>query len=138
MCSLVFGCCKLSYLIFLKLRKKERTAFKADQIRKMTTIFTQNGPSLSLWVKMVVILWICSALQAVLSFSAWERSRDSTRNGYALNPPPPKMPHPKTATSSPSKNAPHEFPPPFLRQFFQIEKRIKNVVFKKFSSHIFY
>ena len=27
--------------------EKERTAFKADQIRKMTTIFTQNGPRLS-------------------------------------------------------------------------------------------
>ena len=42
----------------------------------MTTIFTQNGPGLSFWVKIVVILWICSALQAVLSFSAWEKLRD--------------------------------------------------------------
>ena len=27
--------------------EKERIACKAEQIRKMTTIFTQNGPSLS-------------------------------------------------------------------------------------------
>ena len=35
---------------------------------------------LAFWVKKVVILWICPALQAVLSFSAWEKSRDSTPN----------------------------------------------------------
>ena len=29
-------------------------------------------------------LWICSALQAVLSFSAWEKSCDSTRNSRKL------------------------------------------------------
>ena len=29
------------------------------------------------WVKIVVILWIYSALQAVISFSAWDKSRDS-------------------------------------------------------------
>ena len=60
--------------------KKERTACKAEQIDKMTTILIQNGPRLSFWVKMVVILWICSALQAVLSFSAREKSGDSTQN----------------------------------------------------------
>jgi hypothetical protein len=27
--------------------KKERNAYKAEQIHKMTTIFTQNGPRLS-------------------------------------------------------------------------------------------
>ena len=27
--------------------EKERTAYKAEQIHKMTTIFTQNGPRLS-------------------------------------------------------------------------------------------
>ena len=27
--------------------EKERTAFKDEQIHKMTTIFTQNGPRLS-------------------------------------------------------------------------------------------
>ena len=48
--------------------ENERTACKAEQIHKMTTISTQNR--LSFWVKIVVILWICSALQAVLSFSA--------------------------------------------------------------------
>ena len=63
--------------------ENERTACKAEQVSKMTTIFTQNGPRLSFWVKMVIILWICSALQAVISFSAWKKSRDSTR--YSQN-----------------------------------------------------
>ena len=53
--------------------EKERNAYKAQQIHKMTTIFT-----LSFWVNIVVILRIYSALQAVNSFSAWDRSRDST------------------------------------------------------------
>ena len=56
-CPLVFGCWELSHVIF-----------------------TRNGPRLSFWVKIVVILWICPALQAVLSFSAWEKPRDSTPN----------------------------------------------------------
>ena len=64
--------------------EKERTAFKAEQIHKMTTIITQNGPRLSFWVKMVVILWICSALQAALSFSAWEKPHDSSGNSQKL------------------------------------------------------
>ena len=38
---LVFGCWELSHA------EKERTACKAEQIHKMTTIFTQNGPRLS-------------------------------------------------------------------------------------------
>ena len=50
--------------------EKERIACKAEQIHKMTTIFTQNGSRLSFRVKMVIILLIYSALQAVLSFSA--------------------------------------------------------------------
>ena len=33
--------------------EKERTACRADQIHKMTTIFTQNGPRLSFWMKSV-------------------------------------------------------------------------------------
>ena len=36
--------------------EKERTACKAEQIHKMTTVFTQNGPRLTFCVKMVVIL----------------------------------------------------------------------------------
>ena len=56
-CLLDFGCCELSQVIFLKLRKKERTACKDEQIHKMTIIFTQNnnleGP---FWVKIVVIV----------------------------------------------------------------------------------
>ena len=42
-CPVVFGCWGLNHVIFLKLRKKERTACKAEQIHKMTTIFTQNN-----------------------------------------------------------------------------------------------
>ena len=60
--------------------EKDSTANKDEQTHKMTTIFNQSGPRLSFWVKMIVTLWICAALQAVLSFSAWEKSRDSTRN----------------------------------------------------------
>ena len=36
--------------------EKERTACKAEQIHKLTTIFTQNGPRLSFLVKIVVIV----------------------------------------------------------------------------------
>ena len=36
--------------------EKERNACKAEQIHKMTTIFTKNGPRLSFLVKVVVIL----------------------------------------------------------------------------------
>ena len=61
--------------------KKDIAACKAEQIHKVTTIFTQNGPSLLFWVKIVVISWICSALQAVLS---WEKSRDPTPKSQKL------------------------------------------------------
>ena len=64
--------------------EKERTACKAEKIHKMKIIFTQNDPRLSFWVKIVVILWICPDLQAVHSFSAWEKSRDSTPNSRKL------------------------------------------------------
>jgi hypothetical protein len=58
--------------------EKERTACKAEQIHKMTTIFNQKVSLEPFWVKIVVILWICTALQGVLSFSPWEKSRGST------------------------------------------------------------
>ena len=64
--------------------EKERTACKAEQIHKMTTISTQNDNLGPFWVKIVVSLWICSALQAVLSISAREKSRDSTPNSQKL------------------------------------------------------
>ena len=82
-CLLVFFCWELSHVIFLKLRKKELLA-KLKKFTKWQTICTQNGPRLSFWVKIVVVLWICSALQAVVSFSAWEKSRDSTPNSKKL------------------------------------------------------
>ena len=55
--------------------EKEITAWKDEQIHKMTTIFTQNG---SFRIKIVVILWICSAYQTIISFSAWDKSSDPT------------------------------------------------------------
>ena len=64
--------------------EKERTASKAKQIYKMTIIFTQNVNLGPFWVKIDVILWIYSALQAVFSFSAWEKSRDSTPKSQKL------------------------------------------------------
>ena len=70
--ALVFGCCELSHVIFLKLRKKELLGklrkFSKWQLLKMVLGW------LSFWVKLVVILRICSALQAFCSFSAWEKS----------------------------------------------------------------
>ena len=65
--------------------EKERTAGKVDQIYKRTTVSTQNDPRLSIWVKIVVILWIYTALQTVLSFSAREKSRDPTPNSQKLD-----------------------------------------------------
>ena len=43
--------------------EKERTASKAEQIHKMTTIFTQKDNLGPFGVKTVVFLWIWSALQ---------------------------------------------------------------------------
>ena len=64
--------------------ERDITASKAEQIYKTTTIFTQNGSKMLFWMKMVVILWICSVLQAIISFSAWEKSRDSGANSPKL------------------------------------------------------
>ena len=47
--------------------EKERTACEAEQIHKMTTIFTQNDKQGPIWVQIVVSLCSCSALKAVLS-----------------------------------------------------------------------
>ena len=68
------------------LAEKERTAAcKAEQIYKITTIYTQKDNIGPFWVK-IVFLWIFSALQPVLSFSIWEKSRDSTRNSSSKPP----------------------------------------------------
>ena len=53
--------------------EKERTVCKAEQIHKLTTIFTQNDNLGPFRVQILVSLLICSALQAVLSFSASEK-----------------------------------------------------------------
>ena len=65
--------------------EKERTACKAEQIHKVTTIFTQNGPRLLFWAKIVVILWICIAEQTIIYFSAWDKSRDSRANSQIVD-----------------------------------------------------
>ena len=49
------------------------TACKAEKIYKMTTILPQNDNLGPFWVKIDVSLWIYSALQAFLSFSAWKK-----------------------------------------------------------------
>ena len=61
-CPLVFGCCELSHVIFLKLRKK-KTAGKAKQIHKLKTIFIRNSPRLSFWVKLVCTKFFHSQLE---------------------------------------------------------------------------
>ena len=50
----------------------------------MTTIFTQNGPRLSFWVKIVVILWICSASSFFLSWRkiTWINSQKPKTRGH--------------------------------------------------------
>jgi hypothetical protein len=62
----------------LSLAEKEIAVCKAEQIHKMTTIFTQNDNFIYSGPFWVVILWICSALQTVISFSAWDKSCDPT------------------------------------------------------------
>ena len=64
--------------------EKERTAWKAEEIHRIRTIFTQNGPRWLFWVKIDAILLMCPALQAALSFSAREKSSDSTPNSQKL------------------------------------------------------
>ena len=61
--------------------EKEGTACKAEQIHKMTTIFTQNDNQGPFWVKIVVIFLIYSALQAV---SAWDKPRDLGANSQKV------------------------------------------------------
>ena len=79
---LVFGC----WVLALESRdlshaKKERTACKPEQIHKMT-IFTQNLRPF--WSKIIVILWICSAWQTIISFPAGDKSFDPTINRQKL------------------------------------------------------
>ena len=64
--------------------EKDSSANKDEQTHKRTTIFTQSSPRLSFWVKMIVILWIFSALQANCFFSAWGKSCDSTSNSQKI------------------------------------------------------
>jgi hypothetical protein len=61
--------------------EKERTACKDEQIHKMTTIFTKNGPSF-FCVKMVVILWICSAFFFSLRKITWLNSQQPKTKGH--------------------------------------------------------
>ena len=70
-------CWQLDHVIYLVLRKKELLA-NLCKFNKMTTIFTQNDNLRPFWVKIIVILWICSAWQTIISFSAWDKSFDPT------------------------------------------------------------
>ena len=86
-CPLIFFSWLLDHVIYLKLRI-ELTVCKAEQIHKITTIFTQNedffhpGP---FRVKTVFILWICSSsINSIFFFSAWDKSRDSTDTWSSL------------------------------------------------------
>ena len=69
-------------------RKKELLAKLSKFIKWQLHIFTQNGPRLSLRVKIVVIMWIFSTLQAVLSFFlsmrkiTWLKSQQPKTRGH--------------------------------------------------------
>ena len=67
---LAFGCLLFDHVIYLKLKKKWLYA-KLRKFTDMTIFFTLNGPKLPLWVKIVVILWFCSA---------WDKSLDTYRS----------------------------------------------------------
>ena len=63
--------------------EKERTACKAEQIHKMTTIFTQNDNLGPFWVKIVVILSVAQLVTTVIFFSTWDKSHvkwDNSQN----------------------------------------------------------
>ena len=65
--------------------EKKITACKPGQIQKLKTIFTQNDTLGPFWVKIIVILWICSGLQAVIIFfSARDKSCDPRANSKKL------------------------------------------------------
>ena len=76
--------CSSFWLLGVESHDFSQAAGKSEKIHKMTTTFTQNDNLGPFWVKLVVILWICSALLADLSFLAWEKSRDSTPNSQKL------------------------------------------------------
>ena len=76
--------CSSFWLLGVESHDFSQAACKSEKIHKMTTTFTQNDNLGPFWVKLVVILWICSALLADLSFLAWEKSRDSTPNSQRL------------------------------------------------------
>ena len=56
-----FICSSLKLLADDSQAEKKIIVFKDEQIHRMTIIFTQNFQKLSIWVKIVVILWIGSS-----------------------------------------------------------------------------
>ena len=70
-CPLVLGCWELRYVNFLMLKKKELLA-KLSKFTKWQLFSLKMVLGCRFWVN---ILWIYSALQALISFSAWEKLR---------------------------------------------------------------
>ena len=68
-------------------RKTEESVYFSILFAKLSNFTKWHLFSLKLlfWVKIGVILWIYSAFQAVISFSAWEKSRDSTHRIFILD-----------------------------------------------------
>ena len=77
-----FGCWELSHVIFLMLRKKEPLA-KLSKFTKWQ-IFSLKMVLGCRFEENIHHLWICSAFQAVLSVSSWEKLHDPTPNSPKL------------------------------------------------------
>ena len=72
---------------FLQLAVGLRDLHQAEKESTFFKMTAKNGPGwrqLSFWVKIVVILWIFSDLQSVISISAWDKSRDLAANWRKL------------------------------------------------------
>ena len=89
----VFGCWLSNHVIVSSWEENNYSSltvncyylvYRDEKIHKMTINFTHNGQKLPFWVKIVIIFKICSALETVVFFSAWDKSRDSSANSQKL------------------------------------------------------
>ena len=71
-CPLVFGYCELNTWFFSSWERKNCLQSWTNS-QNDNYYHSKQQPRTILSKKIIVILWICSALQAVLSFSAWEK-----------------------------------------------------------------